>query len=195
MCCLVPALCEKKLIFHLQDAIVEEVASANNNTIVIVNSVGPIIMESWIENPNGTPPIISHRSSLIDDPSSYGCCKTQYRATSLPALISSQLIRSGPGFLDKRPATRSQMSSMAMSIQGKTPSMTHLRLNRTTEMSTLAGGSHSLSRRPSRTTPPGSLTRARGLCKSTTPRACSLTTDTSTRCVFPQAYLMTFEDS
>ena len=32
---------------------VEKVASVNNNTIVVVNSVGPIIMESWIENPNG----------------------------------------------------------------------------------------------------------------------------------------------
>lgn len=37
----------------LQDALVEKVASVNNNTIVIVNSVGPIIMDAWIENPNG----------------------------------------------------------------------------------------------------------------------------------------------
>ncbi|KAH9898527.1 beta-glucosidase [Cubamyces lactineus] len=39
--------------WHSGDAMVEKVASVNNNTIVIVNSVGPIIMESWIENPNG----------------------------------------------------------------------------------------------------------------------------------------------
>lgn len=32
-------------------------ASVNNNTIVVVNSVGPIIMDAWIENPNGTLPL------------------------------------------------------------------------------------------------------------------------------------------
>lgn len=31
----------------------EKVASVNNNTIVVVNSVGPIIMDAWITNPNG----------------------------------------------------------------------------------------------------------------------------------------------
>jgi hypothetical protein len=30
------------------------VAAQNNNTIVVVNSVGPLIMESWIEHPNVT---------------------------------------------------------------------------------------------------------------------------------------------
>ncbi|KAI1797754.1 beta-glucosidase [Ganoderma leucocontextum] len=38
--------------WHNGDAIVEQVASVNNNTIVVVNSVGPIIMDAWIENPN-----------------------------------------------------------------------------------------------------------------------------------------------
>ncbi|KAI0778053.1 beta-glucosidase [Trametes elegans] len=38
----------------LQDNLVEKVASVNNNTIVVVNSVGPIIMEPWIDNPNVT---------------------------------------------------------------------------------------------------------------------------------------------
>ncbi|KAI0361769.1 beta-glucosidase [Trametes cingulata] len=42
--------------WHNGDALVEKVASVNNNTIVVVNSVGPIIMESWIENPNGEHP-------------------------------------------------------------------------------------------------------------------------------------------
>ena len=36
-----------------QDALVEKVASVNKNTIVVVNSVGPIILENWIENENG----------------------------------------------------------------------------------------------------------------------------------------------
>ncbi|KAI9057104.1 glycoside hydrolase family 3 protein [Trametes sanguinea] len=39
--------------WHGGDALVEKVASVNNNTIVVVNSVGPILMESWIDNPNG----------------------------------------------------------------------------------------------------------------------------------------------
>ncbi|EIW64808.1 beta-glucosidase [Trametes versicolor FP-101664 SS1] len=39
--------------WHNGDAIVEKVASVNNNTIVVVNSVGPIIMDAWITNPNG----------------------------------------------------------------------------------------------------------------------------------------------
>lgn len=38
----------------MQDEIVKRVASVNNNTVVVVNSVGPIIMDAWIENPNGT---------------------------------------------------------------------------------------------------------------------------------------------
>lgn len=29
------------------------VAKVNNNTIVVVNTVGPIVVEAWIENPNG----------------------------------------------------------------------------------------------------------------------------------------------
>ncbi|OJT11066.1 hypothetical protein TRAPUB_12437 [Trametes pubescens] len=40
--------------WHGGDALVEKVASVNNNTIVIVNSVGPIIMDAWITNPNVT---------------------------------------------------------------------------------------------------------------------------------------------
>ena len=30
------------------------VAAQNNNTIVIVNSVGPLIIEPWIDHPNVT---------------------------------------------------------------------------------------------------------------------------------------------
>ncbi|KAL5519008.1 hypothetical protein ACEPAH_691 [Sanghuangporus vaninii] len=40
--------------WHGGDALVEAVASVNNNTVVVVNSVGPIIMEAWITNPNIT---------------------------------------------------------------------------------------------------------------------------------------------
>jgi Glycosyl hydrolase family 3 C-terminal domain len=36
------------------DAMVQAVASQNNNTIVVVNSVGPLILEPWIDHPNVT---------------------------------------------------------------------------------------------------------------------------------------------
>ena len=39
--------------WHGGDALVTQVASSNNNTIVVVNSVGPLILEKWIDHPNG----------------------------------------------------------------------------------------------------------------------------------------------
>src|SRR5260370_7881129 len=36
------------------DLLVQAVVSQNNNTIVVVNSVGPLILEPWIEHPNVT---------------------------------------------------------------------------------------------------------------------------------------------
>ncbi|KAI0067906.1 beta-glucosidase [Artomyces pyxidatus] len=39
--------------WHSGDALVEAVAAVNKNTVVVVNSVGPIILEAWINNPNG----------------------------------------------------------------------------------------------------------------------------------------------
>ncbi|THH07422.1 hypothetical protein EW145_g3390 [Phellinidium pouzarii] len=38
--------------WHTGDALIEAVASVNENTIVVINSVGPIIMEAWINNVN-----------------------------------------------------------------------------------------------------------------------------------------------
>ncbi|KAI0321103.1 glycoside hydrolase family 3 protein [Amylostereum chailletii] len=40
--------------WHNGDALVEKVASVNNNTVVVVNTVGAIDMEAWINNPNVT---------------------------------------------------------------------------------------------------------------------------------------------
>ena len=40
--------------WHGGDALVLAVAAQNNNTIVIVNSVGPVIIEPWIDHPNVT---------------------------------------------------------------------------------------------------------------------------------------------
>lgn len=38
----------------VQDQLIEAVAAVNNNTIVVVNAVGPIIMDAWINHPNVT---------------------------------------------------------------------------------------------------------------------------------------------
>ena len=38
--------------WHGGDALVQAVANANKKTIVMVHSVGPLVLESWIENPN-----------------------------------------------------------------------------------------------------------------------------------------------
>lgn len=35
----------------------QKVASVNNNTIVVVNAVGAIIVEAWIDHPNGKHPM------------------------------------------------------------------------------------------------------------------------------------------
>ncbi|KAH8100581.1 glycoside hydrolase family 3 protein [Cristinia sonorae] len=40
--------------WHGGDALVQAVAHVNPNTVVIVNAVGPIIVEAWIDNPNVT---------------------------------------------------------------------------------------------------------------------------------------------
>ncbi|TFK30639.1 cellulose-binding beta-glucosidase [Coprinopsis marcescibilis] len=39
--------------WHGGDALVQRVATSNTKTIVVVNTVGPIEMEPWINNPNG----------------------------------------------------------------------------------------------------------------------------------------------
>ncbi|PAV15192.1 glycoside hydrolase family 3 [Pyrrhoderma noxium] len=38
--------------WHSGNDLVEAVASVNKNTVVVINSVGPIIMESWVDNVN-----------------------------------------------------------------------------------------------------------------------------------------------
>jgi hypothetical protein len=48
----------------MQDALVQQVASNNKNTIVVVNSVGPINMEAWVTHPNVTA-IVSFLTFLL----------------------------------------------------------------------------------------------------------------------------------
>lgn len=40
--------------WHGGDNLVNAVAAQNNNTIVVVHSVGPLILEPWVEHPNVT---------------------------------------------------------------------------------------------------------------------------------------------
>ena len=47
-----------------QDALVEAVANVNNNTIVVVNTVGPIIVEAWIDHPNVTGLVSPHKTFI-----------------------------------------------------------------------------------------------------------------------------------
>ncbi|KAI0944283.1 hypothetical protein AcW1_002032 [Taiwanofungus camphoratus] len=41
-------------LWHNADNLIQAVAAMNNNTIVVAHSVGPSIIESWVENPNVT---------------------------------------------------------------------------------------------------------------------------------------------
>jgi len=58
--------------WHSGDALVNAVASVNNNTIVVVHSVGPIVVEPWIDNVNVTGLVFAHLpgqeagNSLVD---------------------------------------------------------------------------------------------------------------------------------
>ncbi|KAI0321104.1 beta-glucosidase [Amylostereum chailletii] len=45
--------------WHSGDALVAQVAGANDNTIVVINSVGAIDMEAWIDHPNVTAVVLS----------------------------------------------------------------------------------------------------------------------------------------
>ncbi|EIW60876.1 uncharacterized protein TRAVEDRAFT_46112 [Trametes versicolor FP-101664 SS1] len=46
--------------WHNGDALVKQVASINKNTFVVVNSIGPIFVEQWINHPNVTEPAALH---------------------------------------------------------------------------------------------------------------------------------------
>lgn len=63
--------CRKNLTaWHGGDNLVQAVAAQNNNTIVIAHSVGPLILEPWIEHPNVTAVsscILLCRRASIDD--------------------------------------------------------------------------------------------------------------------------------
>ena len=40
--------------WHEGDQLILAFAAQNNNTIVVTNSVGPLILEPWVEHPNVT---------------------------------------------------------------------------------------------------------------------------------------------
>ena len=39
-------------LWHGGDALIQAVAAVNSNTVVVVHAVGPVDMETWVENPN-----------------------------------------------------------------------------------------------------------------------------------------------
>jgi beta-glucosidase len=51
--------------WHSGDTLVQSVASVNRNTIVVVNSVGPIIVEKWIDHVNVTALVCGSRLSQL----------------------------------------------------------------------------------------------------------------------------------
>ncbi|KAF3913937.1 Beta-glucosidase [Orbilia brochopaga] len=47
-------------LWHNGDALITTVASKCNDTVVVIHSVGPVVMESWINNPNVTAVLMAH---------------------------------------------------------------------------------------------------------------------------------------
>jgi hypothetical protein len=87
--------------WHGGDALVLAVAEQNNNTIVVINSVGPLILEPWIDHPNVTAvciPLLPLRSSF----------------ESILTAISCR--SSGQDFLVKRPEIHLLMYFMGSGI-------------------------------------------------------------------------------
>ncbi|KAI0757179.1 beta-glucosidase [Daedaleopsis nitida] len=93
--------------WHGGDALVKQVAGANTNTIVVVNSVGPILLEQWIDHPNVTAVVWSGLpgqeagNSLVDvlygayNPSG----RLPYTIAKQATDYSTQIITSGSGIV------------------------------------------------------------------------------------------------
>ncbi|OSD03878.1 glycoside hydrolase family 3 protein [Trametes coccinea BRFM310] len=87
------------------DPLIEAVASANPNTVVVVHSVGPAIIEPWIENPNVTAVIWASLpgqesgNAIVDvlwgDVNPSG--RLPYTIAKSPADYGAQLITGGTG--------------------------------------------------------------------------------------------------
>ncbi|EIW57100.1 uncharacterized protein TRAVEDRAFT_170943 [Trametes versicolor FP-101664 SS1] len=87
------------------EALIEAVASVNRNTVVVAHSVGPAIIESWIENPNITAVVWaglpgqeagnSITDVLYGDVNPSG--RLPYTIAKDPADYSAQLITGGTG--------------------------------------------------------------------------------------------------
>ncbi|KAH9010572.1 beta-glucosidase [Lactarius pseudohatsudake] len=91
--------------WHNGDALVKAVAAQNNNTIVVVNSVGPIILEPWIDHPNVTAVVwaglggTETGNALVDI--LYGAVnpsgRLPYTIAKSPSDYSAQLVIGGSG--------------------------------------------------------------------------------------------------
>ncbi|KAH9010571.1 glycoside hydrolase family 3 protein [Lactarius pseudohatsudake] len=91
--------------WHNGDALVKAVAAQNNNTIVVVNSVGPLILEPWIDHPNVTAVVwaglggTETGNALVDV--LYGAVnpsgRLPYTIAKSPSDYSAQLVIGGSG--------------------------------------------------------------------------------------------------
>ncbi|KAH9028191.1 beta-glucosidase [Lactarius pseudohatsudake] len=91
--------------WHNGDALVKAVVAHNNNTIVVVNSVGPIILEPWIDHPNVTAVVwaglggTETGNALVDV--LYGAVnpsgRLPYTIAKSPSDYSAQLAKGGTG--------------------------------------------------------------------------------------------------
>ncbi|KAG1731429.1 glycoside hydrolase family 3 protein [Suillus lakei] len=91
--------------WHNGDDLILAVAAQNDNTIVVVNSVGPLILEPWIEHPNITAVVWAgiqgqEAGNAIADVL-YGTCnpsgRLPYTIAKDPADYPAQLITNGSG--------------------------------------------------------------------------------------------------
>ena len=98
-------------------------AQVNNNTIVVVNAVGPIVVEPWIDNPNGTQiPLLTSAQfafELIHDVFSHCTSETIDRPlNNAKDDCSMRIRRYGAVCLVKKPVMLSSTCSTARTIQG-----------------------------------------------------------------------------
>ncbi|MCJ1310080.1 hypothetical protein MMC25_003741 [Agyrium rufum] len=84
--------------WHSGNALVQAVAAVNKNTIVVMHTVGPVVVESWINNPNITAVLMA---GIPGEESGNGLVDVMYGSVSpsgkLPYTMAKQLSDYGTG--------------------------------------------------------------------------------------------------